>query len=245
MDPDVSKTPQSLTIAVDGLRLAALLWLPKDEPVGGLLLCHGAGSCKENHAPMAEQAAARGLAALAFDFRGHGQSDGAMDGGGAHDVIAAAAALRRAAGVRWVAARGSSMGGFWLLLAAAGHRRLFRSLVALCPADSDSLARGLDELRRLETIGDPDAGQFGRFDQDDLRRVLATTALADVCTGLPRVLLVHARDDGTVPFASSVRLAKVLADPVRFMVLPRGGHHAAQRSPRVARATLDWVMSYA
>ncbi len=66
-----------------------------------------------------------------------------------------------------------------------------------------------------------------------------------MAAGLPRVLLAHARDDESVPFASSRRLAAVLAEPKRFIALTKGGHRGPQRSPEVARATIDWVLENA
>lgn len=77
--------PEPLTVRSDGLRLAGRLYRPAGCPKGSLLVGHGAGSRKENHAVMGEQAAAAGLAALTFDFRGHGQSDGVM---GRQDAVA-------------------------------------------------------------------------------------------------------------------------------------------------------------
>ena len=62
---------------------------------------------------------------------------------------------------------------------------------------------------------------------------------------MPRVLLAHARDDQDVPFAVSERLAGLLAPPTRLIALPRGGHKGPQRSPLVARATLDWALEQA
>lgn len=238
--------PRRITIVSDGLRLAGLLFMPaKAPPAGSLLVCHGAGSTKENHAIMAEQACRSGLASLVFDFRGHGESQGAMDAGGAHDVADAAHALLEESGAPWVAVRGSSMGAHWALRAAAADRGLFRRVVALCPADSASLLRALDWLRESRAADDPDANAFGRFDHQSLRPLLESSELSDVAAGLPGVLVAHARDDESVPFASSRRLAAVLAEPKRLIALTTGGHRGPQRSPRVARATIEWVLASA
>ena len=51
------------------------------------MICHGAGSQKENHADFARLAAANGWAALAFDARGHGESEGEMSAAAVDDVI--------------------------------------------------------------------------------------------------------------------------------------------------------------
>ena len=236
--------PRELEIDSDGMRLAALLFLPGGRPRGGLLVCHGAGSAKENHAVMAEQAAAEGLAALVFDFRGHGASEGRMDGRAEHDVVAAATALARESGAPWIAARGSSMGAYWLLRAAREHPGLFRALVALCPADEAALLRGLDRFVALTETGDPDVAFYGRFDVDDLRSALKQHDLVETARGMSRVLLAHARDDEDVPVSVSERLVQVLAEPRRLIVLEHGGHRGPQRSPEIARATLDWALAH-
>ncbi|HEY5387267.1 MAG TPA: alpha/beta fold hydrolase, partial [Thermoleophilia bacterium] len=153
MESAPSPPPQPLSIASGGLRLAGLLFRPSGAPRGALLVCHGAGSRKENHALMGEQAAAAGFAALTFDFRGHGESEGVMGPEGWRDAVAAGETLLAASDAPWLAARGASMGGCFLLLAARARPALFRSLVLLCPADGASLLAGLDETERLENTG--------------------------------------------------------------------------------------------
>lgn len=243
METAPSPPPTPLTIVSDGLRLAGRLFRPAGAPRGALLVCHGAGSRKENHAVMGEQAAAAGLAALTFDFRGHGDSDGVVGPESWHDAAAAGEALLTASDAPWLAARGASMGGCFLLLAARADPELFRSLVLLCPADGASLLAGLDEMGAPGRSDDLDRDYSGRFDAVALRPFLRGLDLVAAASGLPRVLLAHARDDDQVPFAHSVRLAAVLAAPTRFMVLDEGGHHGPGRSPEVARSTLQWALA--
>ncbi len=238
--------PASLTIVSDGIVLAGRLFRPTGRLAGALLVCHGAGSRKENHELMGEQAAAAGLAALTFDFRGHGESGGVMGPDGWRDAVVAGERLLTESGAPWLAARGASMGGCMLLLAARARPGLFRSLVLLCPADGESLLAGLDELE-----GDPDGSPGGpdgreyaaRFDGAALRPFLGGLDLVGAARDLPRVLLAHARDDDQVPFAHSERLSKVLAPPRAFIALGTGGHHGPGRSAFVARATIDWVLA--
>ena len=75
------------------LPLAHAIDRPAGEPWGGMLILHGAGSRKENHADMARAAAEAGLVALRVDLRGHGATGGTMDGRAIADVAAAAAEL--------------------------------------------------------------------------------------------------------------------------------------------------------
>jgi alpha-beta hydrolase superfamily lysophospholipase len=233
--------PAPLTIASDGIELAGRLFRPAGPPRGALLVCHGAGSRKENHAIMGEQAAAAGLAALTFDFRGHGESGGELGPEGWHDAVAAGRALLAAGDAPWLAARGASMGGCFLLLAARAEPGLFSSLTLLCPADGASLLAGLE---RSAAPGEAGAdGYGGRFAVAALRPFLRDLDLLAAARGMPRVLLAHARDDDQVPFEHSVRLAAVLSEPSEFIVLDEGGHHGPGRSPLVARATLDWALA--
>jgi uncharacterized protein len=240
--------PHPLTIESDGVELAGRLFLPAGRPEGALVVCHGAGSRKENHEVMGEQAAAAGLAALTFDFRGHGGSGGALDPDGWRDAVAAGERLLAESGAPWLAARGASMGGCMLLLAARARPGLFRSLVLLCPADGASLLAGLDDFGaypEAAQAGAEDREYGGRFDGPALRPFLERLDLVAAATGMPRVLLAHARDDDAVPFAHSERLAAVLAPPTEFIALAEGGHHGPGRSPLVARATIDWVKANA
>jgi uncharacterized protein len=241
----VRPEPRPLTIAAgDGVELAGRLFLPAGPPGGALLVCHGAGSRKENHEIMGDQAADAGLAALTFDFRGHGGSSGELTPDGWRDCVAAGERLLAESGAPWLAARGASMGGCMLLLAARARPELFRSLVLLCPADGASLLAGLDHFEGAQgaEAGEPEGREYGgRFDAAALRPFLAALDLVAVARGMRRVLLAHARDDDSVPYAHSERLAAVLAAPSEFITLAEGGHHGPGRSPLVARATIDWV----
>ncbi len=244
--PRPARPLEPVSIASDGLELAGRLFRPAGAPRGALLVCHGAGSRKENHELMGEQAAAAGLAALTFDFRGHGESEGEMGPDGWRDAVAAGERLLAESGAPWLAARGASMGGCMLLLAARARPGFFRSLALLCPADGGSLLAGLDELEREpdSAPGGPQGREYSaRFDAAALRPFLAGLDLVAAARGMPRVLLAHARDDDAVPFAHSERLAAVLAPPSLFICLDEGGHHGPGRSTYVAGATIDWVLA--
>src|SRR4029453_5982211 len=68
-------TPTSPELGThDGLAYA--LFLPDGEPDVGVVILHGAGSAKESHFDFARGCRAEGMAALAFDARGHGRSGG-------------------------------------------------------------------------------------------------------------------------------------------------------------------------
>lgn len=209
----------------DGLAYAR--FDPDGEPRGGVVILHGAGSCKESHFDFARGARATGFAALAFDARGHGASSGRADGGILDDVAAMAALLP--AGVP-LALRGSSMGGYVALLAAA--RLDAAAVVAICPAGSEQLLRG---LRR---------GDFD-FDADrpELERFLETHDLAAAVAGMTTpLLLLHAEGDEQVPVEHSRALLAAAGMPVkRLIALPGGHHRSIQHDPELQGESLRFI----
>src|ERR687883_1006462 len=122
----------------DGLAYA--LFLPPVEPRAGVVICHGAGSAKESHFDFARAAVAYDMAALAFDARGHGGSEGRFGPGAIDDVLTMCGLMREHAAR--IALRGSSLGGFCALHAAAADG-MVDAVVAICPAPEDFLLRGL------------------------------------------------------------------------------------------------------
>ncbi len=141
---------------LDGLAYA--LFLPDDEPRAGVVILHGAGSAKESHFDFARGCRADGIAALAYDARGHGRSAGEFGPGAIDDALAMVELLRGHAGP--VALRGSSMGGFQAIHAGARDPSLC-AVVAICPAPEDILLRGLRSRaapRSAATRPPPSAG---------------------------------------------------------------------------------------
>lgn len=69
---------QSVSLPSLGDALSGMLFLPESlRPAAAVIVCHGAGEFKENYFELCELLAARGLAALAIDMHGHGESAGA------------------------------------------------------------------------------------------------------------------------------------------------------------------------
>jgi len=195
--------------------LAYELVLPATPPRGGVVVLHGAGSCKENHRDFARRCAAAGLATIVFDQRGHGASDGALDGRALEDVATIAARLPDDVPVFL---RGSSMGGF-IALAAAAHVGA-AGVVAVCPAGRELLLGALREDRLA--LG---------ADRAALKALIAAYDLEAAARALgPRLLLVHAEGDDRVPCAHSRRL-HAAAPGSRLIAVPGGDHTSAQHDP--------------
>ena len=80
VDTKTEPSRRSLTLCSEGTRIAADIFLPGgEEPAAGfpaILMCHGWGGVKAQLLPFAEAIAREGFAALVFDYRGWGESDG-------------------------------------------------------------------------------------------------------------------------------------------------------------------------
>ena len=176
------------------------------------MILHGAGSAKESHFDFARGCRADGIAALAYDARGHGRSAGEFGPGAIDDALALVELLRGHAGP--VALRGSSMGGFQAIHAGARDPSLC-AVVAICPAPEDILLRGL----RSQQL------QHFRCDVPATERWLESLDLYEAAAALgpgTALLLLHARGDEQIPWTVSEELL-------------RGGDRA-EAAARAARA---------
>ena len=197
----------------DGLAYA--LFLPEGDPDAGVVILHGAGSAKESHFDFARGCRADGMAALAFDARGHGRSGGSFGPSAFDDVLAMADLLRSHA--PRVALRGSSMGGFQAIHAGAQARQQgapVAAVVAICPAPAAGLLRFIRSGQRVEFDCDIEACQPWLEGLDTLEaagRLGPETAL----------LLMHARGDEQVPCAVSEQVYEAAVEPKRRSRVPK------------------------
>jgi pimeloyl-ACP methyl ester carboxylesterase len=211
--------------------LAYTLWLPSSIR-GGIVILHGADSCKESHHDFARAALPLGIAAIAFDQRGHGESEGLLGADALDDIGAVASLLRDALGEPGaaLALRGSSMGGYMAIRAASVVDAT--AVVAICPASGEGLRRGLA------------AGRFGfGCDVAAFDRFLADPDLHAVVSSLSMpLLLMHAEGDEQVPVQYSRELAALAVHPESRLVAVPGGHHrSVQHDDELQAVSLRFI----
>jgi pimeloyl-ACP methyl ester carboxylesterase len=198
-----------------------------------VIVLHGAGSCKESHQEYARALIAAGLAALLFDQRGHGGSEGPMDGRVLDDVAAMASVLRSRCGISDlpIALRGSSMGGCLAIWAAPLVAAC--AVVAICPADPAVLRRGLRSRR------------FGfDADLDSLDEMLSHLDLRVAVKQLSApLLLMHAAGDEQVPVEFSRELSQHFRNAhSRLVVVPGGDHRSVQHDPKLQALSTKFIV---
>jgi pimeloyl-ACP methyl ester carboxylesterase len=215
--------------------LAYALFLPDEQPSAGIVICHGAGSAKESHFDFGRAVRGAGMAAVAFDARGHGRSEGEFGPTAFADVIAMVDVLREH--TPHVALRGSSMGGFQALHAAAIADPPVVAVVAICPAPEESLLLGLrrrgmfseKEIRMDRDVVEPWLGSL------DIRTAVASLA------GKTAVMFMHAQGDESVPYTVSEELFAVAGDPKRLLIVPGGHHRSLQHDGEMQAETIRFV----
>jgi len=210
------------------------LWLPESEPPWpAMIVLHGAGSAKENHADFARLCAASGWAAVSYDARGHGESTDEMGPQAVDDVGRMAALMASVDGVdeRRICVRGSSMGGYFAIHGAAVSDAI-AGVIAICPANEEGLRRGLAQ-GRFEMRADARAMDafFGEHDIADAAALLGERPL----------ILLHARGDERVPYANSELLFERAIEPKRLIIVPGGHHRSIQHDAELQSTALLWL----
>ena len=127
-----------------GLKLKGKVLLPSKassaKPVPGAVLCHGFAAAPRVMEPAARIMASQGVGSIIFDFRGHGASEGVVDGKMSDDVIDAwnTLCLLPEIDSSRMGVAGHSLGALSAIIA-AGKLDRPRAIVALsCPPETES-----------------------------------------------------------------------------------------------------------
>lgn len=216
----------------------------------GIVLCHGfpsgsggAATSARTYPELADRISRDvGWSALAFTFRGAGESTGSFSlGGWLDDVRTAVDHMLALSGVTGVWVAGFGTGGALAICAAADDPRI-RGVAALAaPADFDDWARAprrlLQHARDIGLIRDPD---FPPNPEAWARELRAIRPVASVSRVRPRpLLIVHGTEDESVPELD----ARVIGDAhgeaeLRFVT---GAGHRLRHDPRALAVLLGWL----
>ena len=230
MGPIIHEAPEPPRLGThNGLSYA--LFTPSAEPTAGVVILHGAGSAKENHFDYGRAARAHGFAALAFDQRGHGRSEGKFGPTAIEDAVSMCELLADEAPA--VSLRGSSMGGFVAIHAGAGWGHA-TAVVAICPAPEDLLLRGLRSERLVDF----------EMEREKLEPWLEALDLYEAVGRLgpsTALLLMHAEGDEQIPYTVSQELHGAAKEPKRLLLLPGGHHRSLQHDGEMQGESLRFI----
>jgi len=139
------------------IKLRGVIYIPRGEGrFPGMVLCHGMASDYRSMRPSAQQLVRKGIAAFAIDLRGHGMSEGTLDGCIGQDVVAAYNTLKKHTRLdaERIGLAGHSLGALACLYAASVVNGA-KSLVLLSiPSDIGSMAEFWQPMRKqAERIG--------------------------------------------------------------------------------------------
>lgn len=223
-------TRSELIFPVEGGRTSAILVEPDGGAEAGVVIVAGAGSSdRDDQLAVAEQFAARGIAALAYDKRADGYTPFHRDYTRlADDVLAAVTAMHDATGIDRIGAWGISEGG-WVISDAAARpdTPLAFAILASAPVVSpgeqsawivDSRLQAAPAPMRLAAAAVVGQGRFLLDYLDfDSRPLLATTHIP--------VMAIWGADDAVVPVNEAYRrLDAGLDGALAARIFPGLGH---------------------
>ena len=125
------------------------LLIPRGKgPFPGVVMCHGLGTDHRAMRPSAQRLVREGVATLALDFHGHGQSEGVFEGNVARDVVDALDFLRSYPMIdsERIALVGHSMGAGAAIQAATEQKDLCALVSLSSPSDPSYYYEQADDV---------------------------------------------------------------------------------------------------
>ena len=263
---------ESMDLAGEEGMLYGELLLPRGEgPFPGAVLCHGMGTDHRAMRPVSQRLVRKGIAALTFDFRGHGKSQGTVDDNIAQDVSAALRFLRSHAKInpKRIALVGHSFGA-WVAILAAIQLKDIRALVSISTpremkdepgVENDPLYRKLTQagctfeyprcgpLPGSRGLGGVAAtlwmvirGYHARVNWPKTFQIgRMVKAVSLEHMGDFPKLFVHCAGDTLTPYDSAIEIYRRIEPPKEFL-LSKGGFHASPLFPGKLRDRwVDWL----
>jgi len=249
----------AVILSADDIMLSGEVFLPDDctRDYPGICLCHGIPAVPYNpdekggYPELAARFCRAGFAALVFNFRGCGPSQGNIDmPGWTRDLEAAVDFLYMLPEVdrNRIYLVGSSGGAAVSIYAAVHDKRVSAVATLACPAEFDFMAGGhtaeslLSRFREIGIIKDADFPPSVKKWLEGFKTI-APIEYVDRISPKP-ILLVHGENDDVVPVEHVERLYAKAGRPREKIVLPGAGHRLRQ-DERAIQAVMSWLQRLA
>jgi pimeloyl-ACP methyl ester carboxylesterase len=239
-----------------GQRLYGLLHRPDGTEIApAVVLCHGfTGQRIESHClfvKMARDLAAHGIAALRFDFRGSGESEGRFQdmtiGGEISDAETALHWLRRQRGLAptRLGLLGLSLGGCVSACVAGRHPQIVKALALWSAAAHPEHFWNADAEKGLQgrEVIDWGGNLIGRAFLEEARAG-AIRPLAEIAHYPGPVLIAHGEKDASVPLEHAQEYAAAVPGRKKLHIIA-GADHVYSSFPwesEVIRLTREWFL---
>jgi 2,6-dihydroxypseudooxynicotine hydrolase len=206
-----------------------------------VVMCMGLDSAKEEMESFESLFLARGLATLAFDGPGQGESE--YDFGIRGDYEVAVKAV-----IDWLEARndidpgriglwGISLGGYYAPRAAAFEQRVKACIGLSGPYDFGEIWDALPELTR-----EAFRVRSKCATEDEARKHASTLSMHGIAKQIKCPLyLVAGKQDRLVPWQDAERLAQEVSGPVELVMIEDGNHVANNRVYKYRMQSADWM----
>lgn len=214
---------------------------PDSSPRGCIITCHGLLSTKDSdkYISLGEHFSRKRFALLRFDFRGCGESDGALKDSTVtarqEDLRAAVAYIERRlpSCARRLGFLGSSMGGFIALLVAPCHAAVKAVVTWAAPFSFEAVGKTVSRSTSPE-IGLDFFTDAGRYRPQQF---------------VPRVnnlLIIHGDRDTTVPVDHAHHLYRTASEPRGLKIIGGADHVFSnhRHRTRAISASLRWFQHY-
>jgi dipeptidyl aminopeptidase/acylaminoacyl peptidase len=219
-------------VTEDGLTLAGWLIGPDrtDKKTPAIIICHGLGANKSDFTDLAVFLARRGYFVLTFDFRAHGESEGARTSLGYHEQKDVSAALhylssRPEVDQERIGIFGFSLGGSTAILAAAETRK-FRAVAADSAFTSlrDQARQAITGYYHLPAFPFVNISVLGYelYFQTRVRSIDPESAIGTISPA--SVLIIAGEGDDMIPAENGRRLYRAALEPKELWVISVGGH---------------------
>jgi pimeloyl-ACP methyl ester carboxylesterase len=245
----------------NGINLYGKITIPEqasaNNPVPGAVFCHGFGSDHKVMESSAQLLAKKGIATIVFDFRGHGRSEGQLDGNFAEDAIDAWGALTGFPEVdsSRVAFIGHSLGAISSILAARKIKSSPKAIIALsCPSEVRGTkyetlpGKLLQFIRRLAVVIGKHVVLFSGMKVNiDWKKFLESWLQINISSALMELeecakLFVFSDKDPLSPYSRFAPIYETIPGRKQKMVT-RGSHVTPVRAEIIRYEWIGWVVS--